>query len=188
MSLTDPVMDSETEPAAAASRRRRRLPRGLLALGAASAALLIAGVLLLVLGSGLQSSSAKVNGALYDAQMTRSVLSAVTTDIAQIYSYSYTDLATSQAQARRVLTGQAAAQYRELSPLLNNAVSEHLTLTTKVVTAGVSYLSGGTARLLVFMNQTATKPGAKPASSVAQLAVTARRSGGQWLITSIEAR
>lgn len=185
MPLTDPQTESGS---GVAGSRRRRPPGGLLALAGAGLAFVIAGVVLLVLASGLQSSSAKVNVALTDDAGSRSVISAVTTDIAQIYSYSYTDLATSQARARRVLTGQAAAQYRELSPLLNNAVSERLTLTTKVVRAGLSYLSGGTARLLVFMNQTATKPGVKPTSSAAQLAVTARRSAGQWLITSIEAR
>lgn len=185
------VTDQETVNAASAGGARRLLavPRGVAILAAASAALLVAGIVLLVLAAGLNGSPARQNVALSDQQRTRDVESAISSDVAALFSYSYGNVAAARAEAARVLTGQAAAQYAELSPMLRSAASQQLTVSTKVVQAGVSWLSGGTARILLFLDQTATRAGdAKPATSAAQLTVTARLAGGQWRITSIEAR
>jgi Mce-associated membrane protein len=183
---------SEPEAAAADSAARVRrlpaIPRGIAVLAAASAALLVAGIVLLVLAAGLSGSPARQNVALSDQAGTRDVESAVSGDVAALFSYSYANVGSARAEAARVLTGQAAAQYAELAPMLRSAASQQLTVSTKVVQAGVSWLSGGTARVLLFLDQTATRAGAKPVTSAAQLAVTAQQSGGQWRITSIEAR
>jgi Mce-associated membrane protein len=90
--------------------------------------------------------------------------------------------------AARVLTGQAAAQYRQLLPALQGAASQRLTVTTRVTRIGVSSLTAGSARLLVFLDQTTTRDGKRGAPATAQLEVTARLSGGTWLITTIDAR
>jgi Mce-associated membrane protein len=163
-------------------RRRLVLPLVLAAL------LIVTGAGLLVAASGLGGDPAAANQALTNAGQTQAVIAAVSADVTDIYSYSYTDIPATVDVANRVLTGQAATQYRELAPLLSDAVTEKLTVRTSVVRAGVSSLSGGTAQLLIFMNQTATRSGGKPTTVAAQLVITARLVGGEWRITNIEAR
>jgi Mce-associated membrane protein len=162
-------------------------PRGPLTLLAAS-------VLLAAVGAGLTIRAAQLrdgpaaNGALTDAAATSQVTVAVSAGVSEIYSYTYTDLAATRQAARRVLAGQAAAQYDQLSPELSDAVAERLTVVTRVRRIGVSSLTSGSARLLVFLEQAVTRDG-RPAGSVpAQLEITARLTGGRWLITGIDAR
>ncbi|HSZ43090.1 MAG TPA: hypothetical protein VK817_24270 [Trebonia sp.] len=179
-------------PGAAGGSRICAPVRGPLALFAASLLLVAAGVVLLVLGGGRTSASASASGsgnqALTNATETRQVTAAVRAGVAGIYSYSYTDLAATTTAAHRVLAGQAAAQYAELSGMLSSAVTERLTVVTKVTAIGVRSLTGSTATLLVFLQQATTRDG-KPAGSVpAQLRVTADLVRGRWLITRITAR
>lgn len=162
--------------------------RGPLALFATSGALAVAGVVLLILPSRAQNAPADDNQALTNAAGTRQVASAVSADVAGIYTYSYTNLSATRRAAGQALAGQAAAQYAELSGMLANAVSERLTVVTKVTAVGVQSLTGDSASLLVFLQQTTTRDG-QPAGSVpAQLQVTAERAGGRWRITGITAR
>lgn len=158
------------------------------ALFAASLALVLAGAGLLAAAAGLRDSPPAANRALTDQAATSQVIAAVSADVSEIYSYSYTDIPRTITAAARVLTGQAAGQYRELSPMLRDAVSQRLTVATRVVRAGVADLTVDTARLLIFLDQTATRAGSKPTASSAQLMVTAQLSGGRWRIASIEAR
>lgn len=195
----DPAPPAPAVPGPASGPRRPRFRgplaqpfrplrlRGPLLLFAASLLLTAAGAGLLALAAQLRGSPPAANGALTDAAATRQVTASVSAGVSQIYSYSYTDLAATRAAARRVLAGRAAAQYRQLSPELGAAVSQRLTVVTKVTSIGVSSLTAGSARLLVFLDQTVTRAGAKPNAPVpAQLTVTATRSGGRWLITSIQ--
>lgn len=144
------------------------------------------GAWLLVAAAGRGSGPAAANTALTDAAGTSAAISAVRTDIAQVYSYSYTDIPGSEASARRVLTGQALTQYATLSPMLRDAVSQRLTVTSSVTQAGVISLSGGLARVLVFLSQSTVRGSGKPDVVKAQLVVTAADNGGQWRIVSIE--
>jgi Mce-associated membrane protein len=149
--------------------------------------LVVAGAVLLVLPrpSGTAATS---NQALTDTADTRQVTASVSADIAGIYSYDYTNLAATRRFATRVLAGQAAAQYAQLSRELSAAVTEKLTVVTKVTAAGVSSLTQDSATLLVFLRQTSTRDG-KPAGTVpAQLQVTATLTGGRWLMTGITAK
>jgi Mce-associated membrane protein len=169
--------------------------RGSLALFGASLLLVAAGVVLLVLAGGRSSAgnqalsnSALANTALTNAARTRQVTTAVSADVAGIYSYSYRNLAAATATAHQDLAGQAAAQYAELSRMLSSAVSERLTVTTKVTAIGVRSLTGNTASLLVFLQQASTRNGKSAASVPAQLQITAQFVRGRWLITGIAAR
>lgn len=176
-------------PQAGGSRERRRWLRGPLVLVVASLALALAGAGLVIAAAQASSSPAAVNQALTDQAATRQVLATVSADVGAIYSYSYTDMTATQRAAQRVLAGQAAAQYRELFPLLlRNAGGQQLTVVSRVVRAGVSYLSANTAKVLVFIDQTATRGHNKGSSAPAQLAITAQLRGGRWLITGINAR
>jgi Mce-associated membrane protein len=162
--------------------------RGPLALFGASLLLVAAGVVLLVLAGQARGASASGNQALANAARTRQVTAAVSADVAGIYSYSYTDLAATTRTARQVLAGQAAVQYAELSRTLSAAVTQRITVVTRVTAVGIRSLTGDTAALLVFLKQTSTRDG-KPAGSVpAQLQVTAHLVGGRWLITGITDR
>jgi Mce-associated membrane protein len=161
---------------------------GPLALGVLSVLFAAVGAGLTVRAAQLRDSPAAANGALTDAVATSQVIAAVSTGVSDIYSYTYTDLAATRQAARRVLAGRAAAQYAQLSPALSDAVAERLTVVTRVTRIGVSSLTPGSARLLVFLRQTVTRDG-RPAGSVpAQLEITARLTGGRWLITGIDAR
>jgi Mce-associated membrane protein len=124
----------------------------------ASLLLALAGTGLLVAAAQVRGSPAAANRALTDQAATRQVLSEVTAGVSAIYSYSSADLGATQRAARRVLAGQAAAQYRELFPLLQrDAAGQQLTVVSRVVRAGVSSLSGNTAQVLVFIDQTTTR-------------------------------
>lgn len=167
--------------------------RGPLVLLAASVLLIAAGAVLLVLPHGTRGTGAADNRALTDAAATRQVTAAVKADVAGIFSYDYTDLDATTSLARQVLTGQAAAQYARLSPMLGSAVSEKLIVSTKVTAIGVRSLTGDTATqgetatLLVFLDQNSVRDGKPAGHAAAQLQVTARLSAGHWLITEIGA-
>ncbi|HTU75004.1 MAG TPA: hypothetical protein VMG38_15930 [Trebonia sp.] len=162
--------------------------RGPLALFGASLLLVLAGVVLLDLAGRDRSGPASGNEALANAARTSQVSDAVGAGLAGVYSYSYTDLAATTRTARQVLAGQAAAQFAQLSPMLSAAVTQRVTVVTKVTAIGVRSLTGDTATLLAFLQQATTRAG-KPAGSVpAQLQVTAQLIRGRWLITGIAAR
>lgn len=164
-----------------------RVMRGPLALVLASMLLALAGTGLAI-AAVLASSATAANQAVTDQAATRQVAAVVSTDVAAVFSYSFTDLAATQQAAKRMLAGQAAAQYQEIFPVLSNARAQQLTVTSRVIRAGVLQLSGNDAKVLVFMNQKAARAHAKAATARAQLVITAQRRDGRWLITGIQAR
>jgi len=180
-------------PASGPRQSRGPLARGPLARG--PLALFVLSVLLAVVGAGLtvravqlRDNPAAANRAFTDATATSQVTAAVSADVSEIFSYSYPDLAATLRAADRVLAGQAAAQYRQLAPELDQAVSQRLTVVTRVKAIGVGSLTPDSAQLLVFLDQTATRGAGKSSTVPAQLDVTARLSGGTWRITNIESR
>ena len=91
-------------------------------------------------------------------------------------------------EARQVLDGKAAAQYGALFTELQQAVpDQQLSLTSKVVRAGVTELSGDEARLLVFLDQASVRSASHGSGSTAgaQLSITAKREAGRWRIVSM---
>jgi Mce-associated membrane protein len=178
----------ESASPGSASGPRLRDQRGPLALLVASLLLAATGAVLLVLAARLHGTPAAANRALSDTAATRQVTAAVSADVSEIFSYSYPDLAATLRAADRVLAGQAAAQYRQLAPELDQAVGQRLTVVTRVQAVGVSSLTPDSAQLLIFLDQTATRGTGKSSTVPAQLDVTARLSGGTWRITNIESR
>ncbi|HEY7597875.1 MAG TPA: hypothetical protein VH969_32345 [Actinophytocola sp.] len=144
----------------------------------------------LVRADALRDAPAASNAALVDTGRTAEVSAAVTTALNRIFSYSYDRTDVTERAADDVLRGAARdtydklfAQVRELAP------SQKLVLTTRVVDAAVQDLGTDSARLLVFLDQSATRAD-KDASSAAaaQLSVTARLERGRWVITGMEPR
>lgn len=128
-----------------------------------------------------------VDRALTDTEATAKVVGDVGDALTKIFTYDHRDPPATQRSADQVLTGAASTQYRALfEDVKKQAPRQRLTLTTRVVRAGVIDLMGDTARLLVFLDQQATRAG-KPSGGVApaQLIVTARLRDGQWRISDL---
>jgi Mce-associated membrane protein len=130
------------------------------------------------------------NQALTDTDTTSVVIGDVSNGLNKIFSYAPDSTATTEQAAADVLGGTAANEYRTLfAQVKAHAAAEHLTLSTRVVRAGVTHLSGGTAQLLVFLDQRAVRAGRpQGTTSAAQLSVTARLEDGHWRIVDIHAR
>ncbi|MFG1858819.1 hypothetical protein ACGFJT_43780 [Actinomadura geliboluensis] len=125
--------------------------------------------------------------AVLDDVATTEVIGDVSTALGKVFTYGPGDVAATEQAANRELAGAALTQYRRLfGQVKRQAAAQRVTLTTRVVRAGVVSLTGDDARLLVFLDQTATRagrPGGTPAA--AQLLVTAHRDHGHWSITDL---
>ena len=127
------------------------------------------------------------NVAVIDAAKTSEVVGQVDTALTRVLSYRYADPAATRAAAQQVLVGDAAHQYDVLfAALQKRAGGEKLTLTAKVVSAGVTSLVGDRAQLLVFLDQTSTRASdGTTSASAAQLRIAAVRTGGSWRISEL---
>jgi Mce-associated membrane protein len=152
--------------------------------------LAVVGTLFQVRAAQVRAGSAAGNQALVDTGRTTQVVGDVSDALNRIFSYSYDDTTVTQQAARQVLTGAAAGQYETLfAQVRAHAAAQRLTLTTRVVSAGVTSLEGDKAQLLVFLDQIATRNDTGQGSaSAAQLAISAQRQGTHWLITDIQSR
>jgi Mce-associated membrane protein len=158
---------------------------------------ILAIVVLLVAGTALQVADRKAaahpaaaNRALTDDPATAVVIADVSNALAKIFSYTPDGTRETEQAAAQLLGGTAASQYTTLfGQVKAQAAKQGLTLTTRVVRAGVVRLTADTAQLLVFLDQTTVrKDRREPANAAAQLAVTAKRSGEDWRIMEIHAR
>ncbi|MEU8302552.1 hypothetical protein AB0C84_03245 [Actinomadura sp. NPDC048955] len=125
--------------------------------------------------------------AVLDDVATTEVIGDVSTALARVFSYAPDDVAATEQAAGRELSGRALDEYRRLFvQVRRQAPAQRVTLTTRVARAGVVSLTGDTARLLVFLDQTATRAGAPDGTpAAAQLMVTAHRDRGHWTITAL---
>jgi Mce-associated membrane protein len=185
--------ESIAEPAAAgAAGRLRRVAawprRRLAAVATLAAAALLSGGLLYA-AAELRDPAVSGNHALTDAAATDQVAGEISNALSRIFAYTPDDTQSTAQAARDVLDGAAATQYQALFGQIRQQVaSQRLTLTTRVVRAGVVSLTASRARLLVFLDQTAQRAGGAPTSAAAQLSVTAEFKGGHWRITELTAR
>ncbi|MET8996977.1 hypothetical protein [Amycolatopsis sp. NPDC004169] len=129
------------------------------------------------------------NQALVDSSATAEVSSSVSDAVKAVFSYDYANLPRTERAAAEVLTGEAVWQYQtQFASARTRAQSEKLTRTTTVRAIGVRSLRGDSAELLLFLDQqTVTQGGGAPTSSVAQLAVTAKRVDGRWKLATLTA-
>lgn len=129
------------------------------------------------------------NQALVDSAGTASVAAEVSDAVKSVFSYDYANLARTERAASQVLTGDAVRQYQDqFASARTRAAAEKLVRTTTVRAVGVRSLVGDDASLLLFLDQqTVAQGGGAPSSSVAQLAVTARRVDGHWKLASLTA-
>lgn len=180
-------------------RLRQRLGPGLrpvLRAPGRRAAVAVAAVVLLLAGAGLlfgarqlTGAPAAANHALTDTEATSQVAGDVSGTLAKVFSYTPDGTAATERSARELLDGKAARQYEELFGQVRTQVAEQkVTLSTRVVRAGVVRLTDDSAELLVFLDQTTRRGDRHPTSAAAQLSVTAQLREGQWRIVDIKAR
>jgi Mce-associated membrane protein len=172
------------------SRARPNRARSLVLPLALTVILALVGAALTVRTAQLRDDPVIANRALVDNGATTRVIGDVSNALAKVFSYSYADTAATQQAARDVLAGTAYRQYEALfAQVVQQAPAQELTVTTRVVRAGVIRMSGDTAQLLVFLDQVVTR-GGEPSGTVAaaQLSITAQRRDGHWRITDIQAR
>ncbi|WP_233636581.1 MULTISPECIES: hypothetical protein [unclassified Streptomyces] len=181
---------TEAEPDGAANGRgeedaaRRRWPRVLGALLAV--ALIVVGGVLYTQGRQLRDTPATANLALTDAAATTRVTGDVSSALTKVFSYAPGSTAATQTAAKQVLAGKALQQYAALfGQVERQAADQKLTLTSEVVRAGVTRLTGDSAHLLVFLDQVYERRGRAPTTAAAQLTVTAELRDGRWWIVEI---
>lgn len=183
----DPPDDDDDPP----SRSRFFSPRRLsVALGVVAALLVGTGAWGLVAAANLRDSPAARNSALVDTGRTAEVSAAITNALNQIFSYSYDKTDVTDKAAKAVLRGDALTTYDKLfAEVRDKAPAQKLVLTTRVVYSAVQSLDGDRAQLFVFLDQSATRVDTNTTSAAAaQLSITAKREGGQWVITDMAPR
>jgi len=177
--------DAEQTPVPATSRR---LPLAALILGAVTVILGGFGIWATAHASSLRAQSAQQNTALTDPGATTAVRTQIDAAVQTIFSYSYANTGATSRAAQQLLTGPAIRQYNSLFALVRQqAPAQKLVVTTTVTNSGVELLTGGQARVLVFVNQQDTRAGTSQASyGGAMLAVTAVYQSGRWKIENID--
>jgi Mce-associated membrane protein len=152
-----------------------------------AALMVAAGVVGLWQAHRLRSDGASRNHALVDATATAQVQSQVSQALVKVLSYDYSNPAPTQQAAAQLLAGAARSQYDTLfSTLQQKAPGQKLVLTAQVQSAAVKTLSGETATLLVFLDQSSQRSSDKQASvSAAQLQVDATEFDGVWKVTGL---
>jgi Mce-associated membrane protein len=165
----------------------RLSPRRLWAL---ALVLVVAGAVLQGLTWQARGAPASDDHALTDTETTNVVLGQVSEGLTRIFTYTPAETQATERAAAEVLDGQALGQYQALfGQVKQQAPGQGLTLTTRVSRAGVVELTGDTARVLVFLDQTiGRKDQQRPSYAAAQLSVTARLEHGQWRIVQIHSR
>lgn len=168
----------------------RRWPLLLPLLVVVSVLLAAAGVVFTLAARSAADDPAAANHALTDVGATADVTSAVTLALNRIFSYSYDKTEVTEQAARDVLRGEALTTYDRLfAQVKEKAPAQKLVLTTRVTSSAVQELREGHARLLVFLDQAATRADNNSSSSAAaQLSVTAEREGNAWKITGLTPR
>lgn len=164
--------------------------------GLSAAALALVLVAVLALGGAgvafvkahqLRSTDSARNAALVDTSVTNEVVGQVSVALNRIFSYDYTNPKPTQDAAAALLTGDAAGQYKTIFDALQSKASgQQLTLKAKSVIGGVSSLTGDSARLLIFLDQSSTRAtDSSTSTAAAQLSVQAVKQGGIWKISEM---
>ncbi|MGW2277960.1 hypothetical protein [Streptomyces sp. NPDC001770] len=151
--------------------------------------LIAAGAGLFVRGRQIRDTPATANQALTDTAATDRVTGDVSNALATVFSYAPGTTAATKTAAQHLLAGAALKQYAELfGQVEKQAADQKLTLTTNVVRAGVTRLTGDSAHLLVFLDQVYEREGKAATTAAAQLSITAHQQDGVWQIVDITSR
>ncbi|MFF7362067.1 hypothetical protein [Streptomyces sp. NPDC008125] len=179
-----PPEDGAPQASPGTGARRRRVLAGVLVV-----LLIAAGTGLFVRGRQIRDTPATANQALTDTAATDRVTGDVSSALATVFSYAPGTTAATKTAAQHLLAGAALKQYAELfGQVEKQAADQKLTLTTNVVRAGVTRLTGDSAHLLVFLDQVYEREGRAATTAAAQLSITAHQQDGVWQIVEITSR
>lgn len=146
-------------------------------------------VALAVAGAGFFVRAQQMRDTPADTEATTRVVGDVSSALGKVFSYGPQDTAGTKESAKQLLGGKALRQYAALfGQVEKQSRDQKLTLTTHVVRAGVSRLSGTSAHLLVFLDQVYERRGKPATTAAAQLSVTAELRDGHWRIVDITSR
>ncbi|MEW2502631.1 hypothetical protein AB0878_19390 [Amycolatopsis sp. NPDC047767] len=179
-----PAASAEPATAAPGNRLRSRVTVGLSAL---TVVLLAAAGWFAWQAHQSTTSGPAANTAFSDSAATSAVTGQLSAAFEAVFSLDYQDVAKTQRAADQYLTGNAVTQYRQLlSAVQQQAVPNHLTLTSRVRTIGIKDITGTTAHVLVFADPTTSRAATPDTSSGgAQVRLTATEDNGQWRISDI---
>ena len=134
-------------------------------------------------------SAATSNTALLDVARTSQVNQAATSAIETIFSYDFTNIAKTQNAAKDLLLNDGVrAKYDGLmSEVERLAPQQKIVVTVKASRSAVVVLDGDRAKVMVFVDQTATRTDQNQTSSgSAQLWVAMQYVDGKWKINDLE--
>jgi len=114
---------------------------------------------------------------------------AATDTVTAVLSYDYRRLRADIDATEPLLTGDAKAQYADLSaPLLKTAPPIHAVMQAAVKSSTVLESSASSARVLLFVDQTASSTKlAKPQLDQSRILVTMKHTNGTWLVADLSA-
>lgn len=134
-------------------------------------------------------SAETANTALLDVARTSQVNQAATSAIETLFSYDYNDVAKTQNAAKDLLANDDVRNtYNSLMGEVQRLAPEQkMVVTVNVSRSAVMNLEGDRARVLVFVDQTATRTDQNQTSSgSAELWVNLRFSDGKWKVTGLD--
>ncbi|WP_250285457.1 hypothetical protein [Frankia sp. CiP1_Cm_nod2] len=195
-----PALETATGgPGAPGGGGRRRLPapavptlarvQVLVALVAGLAAAVTAAVALGVHADRAGRHPVSTNDAFVDSAATTALLQDIGKVVETVFTVNPGNVATTEQAAKDSLTGRATDQYEQLyRPLLQQAPTRGVTVTTTVRAIGVTALNGSRADVLVLADQAAKSASAQQSNSSgpAHLGLILENQAGHWKISSIE--
>jgi Mce-associated membrane protein len=134
-------------------------------------------------------SAATDNTALLDVARTSQVNQAATSAAETLFSYDFNDIAKTQNAAKDLLLNdEVRAKYDSLMGEVERlAPQQKIVVTVKASRSAVIMLNGDRARVMVFVDQTATRTDQNQTSSgSAQLWLNMQYSDGKWKVSSLD--
>ena len=180
---------AEPEPDDATKKSRRARNPFVIAGALFGVALVLAGLAVWFKVEDNKLSAATSNTALLDVARTSQVTQAATSAIETIFSYDYNNIAKTQYAANDLLINDGVkAKYNALMGEVERlAPQQKIVVTVKASRSAVMTLDGDRARVLVFVDQTATRTDQNQTSTgSAQLWVAMQYVGGKWKINDLD--
>lgn len=171
--------------------KRRREPRNPFVVAGAlfGLALVLAGCAVFFKIQDNRIDAATSNTALLDVARTSQVNQAATSAVETLFSYDFNNIKKTQDAANSLLLNdEVKARYNSLmSQVQTLAPQQKIVVTVKASRSAVIMLNGDRARVMVFVDQTATRTDQNQTSSgSAQLYVNMQYTNGKWGISQLD--
>ncbi|WP_236789520.1 hypothetical protein [Amycolatopsis sp. GM8] len=179
---------AEPEPEPEVSERPRRNPF-VIAGALFGLAIVLAGFAVWFKIEDNKIGSATENTALLDVARTSQVNQAATSAAETLFSYDFNDIAKTQNAAKDLLLNdEVRARYDSLIGEVERlAPQQKLVVTVKASRSAVIMLNGDRARVMVFVDQTATRTDQNQTSSgSAQLHMNMQYVNGKWRVSDLD--